>query len=96
VGRPIVTEPSGDGEMMARVELETTWPSDIIEEVVAHRKNTKNTSTMETDIPISNCNADGGDGDDGTSEGSNTLPSDAKATSESIIGVSFSHSNICI
>jgi hypothetical protein len=50
--------------------------------------------TME-DIPISNCNAEEGDGD-GTSEGNNTPPSDAKASPESIIGVSFSHSNVCI
>jgi hypothetical protein len=47
------------------------------------------------DIPISNCNAEEGDGD-GTSEGNNTPPSDAKASPESIIGVSFSHSNVCI
>jgi hypothetical protein len=90
VGRPIVTEPSGDGEMMARVELETTWPSDTIEEVSALPKNTSYYGRAETgDIPISNCNAEEGDGDD-ASEGDKMLPSDAKATTKNINEVSFS------
>jgi hypothetical protein len=45
------------------------------------------------DIPISNCNAEEGDGD-GTSEGSKILLSDATSTSKTTIGVSHINASI--